>query len=157
MSKSGKKLTLSLMFSILTLLLAVGGFAVFFMTYGTGYYNYGEANSILITVFLSFALILELLVIILSFQGKQGVLTNFFSLIVSVALIAGMAILIGDRVEGIGYTIITAYDVGHGGEEACWLSFLASGLFIAGMVTNVIANFLPQKDSEKRVRKVKNR
>lgn len=140
-----KKMTLSRMLFMLTILLAVSGLVFFFMSYTTGYYIYGEADSILCTAVLSLAVLLETAAVVLNFLERQGFLTSIFSLAVSAALAAGMTVFIGNRVEGIGYTIITSFDAGHGGEEACMLSFLASGFFMAALLCNVTANFLPQK------------
>ena len=109
---------LEFVMGVLSLLLNIAGTVLFFVSYTTGYYKFGEMNSPMILTFAITAL-----------------------------LVAGAILLIGDRVEGIGNCIVTDYDSGHGGEEAIYYSLAASGAMLLGMLLNVAGSFcrVPQK------------
>ena len=88
-------------------------FVLFVLSYTTTYYTFGDMNSVLIFVFYLLALAAELAVMY----------------------------LLGDRFEGIGYTIFTDYDAGHGGEEACWYSIISSILMVLAIIATVVSGF----------------
>lgn len=67
---------------------------------------------------------------------------DLLSLLVTISLVAAAALLLGDRVEGIGYTLVTDYDAGHGGEEACIMSLVSSGIMLLDAILNITKNFL---------------
>ncbi len=93
--------------------LTLVAFVLFVLSYTTTYYTFGDMNSVLIFVFYLLALAAELAVMY----------------------------LLGDRFEGIGYTIFTDYDAGHGGEEACWYSIISSILMVLAIIATVVSGF----------------
>lgn len=122
--------------------LALLGLVLMILSYTTGYYVFGKANSILILVLIVIAILCTIASLI--FQKKQGKdwLIDLLSLLVTISLVAAAALLLGDRVEGIGYTLVTDYDAGHGGEEACIMSLVSSGIMLLDAILNITKNFL---------------
>lgn len=119
------------------------GLVFFLLSYTTGYYVLGEMNSMRILAAIIIAIILELAELILNRKMNSQVTENIFSLLVTVLSMFALVTLMGDRVEGIGFTIVTQFDAGHGGAEACYLSFVACGSFLVGCLMSIIHSFMP--------------
>lgn len=118
------------------------GLVFFLLSYTTGYYVFGEMKSYLILAGIIGALILETTALIFSQKFNRQILADICVLSVTVLCVFSMIMLLGDRVEGIGFTVVTQFDAGHGGAEACYLSFVScAGLLLGGCV-NVINSFL---------------
>ena len=60
-------------------------------------------------------------------------------------LAGAAALLLGDRVEGIGNCIVTDYDSGHGGEEAIYMSLASCILMLASAVYIIVGSFAQDK------------
>lgn len=121
--------------------LTLVAFVLFVLSYTTTYYTFGDMNSVLIFVFYLLALAAELAAILLSgFMGFRSWMRALFILAIVMAGLAAMYLL-GDRFEGIGYTIFTDYDAGHGGEEACWYSIISSILMVLAIIATVVSGF----------------
>lgn len=142
---------LEFVMGVLSLLLNIVGTVLFFVSYTTGYYKFGEMNSPMI---LSFFLVgigmeigMEIFSLLAMVKWGDKMWTRFLTFAITALLVAGAILLIGDRVEGIGNCIVTDYDSGHGGEEAIYYSLAASGAMLLGMIFNVVGSFcrVPQK------------
>lgn len=121
--------------------LGVVAFVLFLLGFSTGYYIFGQMNSVVIVILLTAGIIMEFLGFILRKKGVQSFWVLLFSYF-GIAFFTGAAfLLIGDRVEGIGNCIVTDFDAGHGGEEAIYYSLAASGLLLVSVVLNVIGCF----------------
>ncbi len=130
---------------IMAAVLGIGGLVMFFMSFTTGYYIFGEMNSRKIMILLIAAIAVEIITVITQSVFKR----SFWTLLlpyVAIGLFAAAAfLLIGDRVEGIGNCIVTDYDAGHGGEEAIYYSLIGSGLMVIGIISNIIGCFTKAK------------
>lgn len=135
--KGGLALYVSLGIFAVTLV----GFILFLLSYTTSYYTFGEMNSTMMLVFFIIALAAEIAVIALS--GIMGFRVWMRALFVVIIVMLGLAAmyLLGDRFEGIGYTIVTDYDAGHGGEEACWYSIISCIFDVVAIVACVVLGF----------------
>lgn len=126
---------------VLALLLNVAGLVLFGVSYTTGYYTFGEMNSLMILSFFLVGMGMELFSLVAMAKWGDKMWTRFLTFAVTALLAAGAILLIGDRVEGIGNCVITDYDSGHGGEEAIYYSLAASGTMLLGMIFNVVGSF----------------
>ncbi len=126
--------------SILMLVLGIAGLGLYLMSFSTGYYIFGQMNSVL-----TFCLLLAVVVLGVAFliinrkteaEWKWAVL---FLLLAVAGLTCGL--IFGDRVEAIGTTVVTDYDAGHGGEEAVYMSIVAVALLLVQMIIGVITAF----------------
>ncbi len=150
--KSGKKKYSALARGAFTAVLAAAGLILFLLSYTTGYYRFGEANCWPILLAVAAAVVIAAAVLFVNGKMHNTGLVSILMLIITALLVFGTVMLLGDRVEGIGFTIVTKFDAGHGGEEACWLSIAACGCFLAGCILNIISSFLPLDQSEKKVK-----
>jgi len=114
---------------------------LFFVSYTTGYYTFGQMNSIFVLILLVVAILVELISFILSKKDDEKFWKKLLSFVVIALLAFAATMLMGDRVEGIGNCIVTDYDSGHGGEEAIYLSIASSVLMLLGIVAKSIGNF----------------
>ena len=132
---------------VLSLLLNIVGTVLFFVSYTTGYYKFGEMNSPMILSFFLVGIGMEIFSLLAMVKWGDKMWTRFLTFAITALLVAGAILLIGDRVEGIGNCIVTDYDSGHGGEEAIYYSLAASGAMLLGMIFNVVGSFcrVPQK------------
>lgn len=138
---------------VLMILFGIAGLILFFMGFTTGYYIFGEMNSIQILVLILGAILMEMLCIFLGERFADKAWTRVLTLIVTALLAAAAIMLIGDRVEGIGNCIVTDYDSGHGGEEAIYCSLVSSVLLLLAMILNIVGSFghlkkMPTREKE---------
>ena len=135
----------------LALLLNVVGTVLFAVSYTTGYYTFGEMNSLMILSFFLVGMGVEILALIAMVKWGDKLWVRFLTYAITALMIAGAMLLIGDRVEGIGNCVITDYDSGHGGEEAIYYSLAASGVMMVGAIFNIMGSFCkaPQIKKEK--------
>ena len=138
---------LEFVMGVLSLLLNIVGLVLFFVSYTTGYYKFGEMNSPMILSFFLVGIGMEIFSLLAMVKWGDKMWTRFLTFAITALLVAGAILLIGDRVEGIGNCIVTDYDSGHGGEEAIYYSLAASGAMLLGMLLNVAGSFcrVPQK------------
>lgn len=137
---------------LITLILGIVGIVFFGLSYTTGYnssigVNYGERNSITITVMLAIMVVITMLSIILQITGKVQVkeLYNLIVFALVILLTLSTILLLVDRVEPIGNCIIAPWDAGHGGEESVYLSCVSMGCWLVALVCNIVASFLGYK------------
>lgn len=124
-------------------LLSLIGLIFFLLSYTTGYYTFGEMNSLLIlTLIIASLLSVAVSVIATKKATGEGILT-MLTFFITALLIASAALLLGDRMEGIGFTVLTQFDAGRGGEEACYLSFVSMGSFLIAGIVNIVGSFSP--------------
>lgn len=133
-------------------LLVIG--AVFFgLSYTTGYNQivYGEKNSIIITVFIVvIAVILAALLtlqMLEKFDRKE--IYNIAMVVLAALFILCTLLLLVDRVDAIGNCIVAPWDAGHGGEDSCYLAFVAMGCWILALAGDIVGCFFgyaKQKD-----------
>lgn len=135
----------------LALLLNVVGTVLFAVSYTTGYYTFGEMNSLMILSFFLVGMGVEIFALIAMVKWGDKLWVRFLTYAITALMIAGAMLLIGDRVEGIGNCVITDYDSGHGGEEAIYYSLAASGVMVVGAIFNIVGSFCkaPQIKKEK--------
>ena len=135
----------------LALLLNVVGTVLFAVSYTTGYYTFGEMNSLMILSFFLVGMGVEIFALIAMVEWGDKFWVRFLTYAITALMIAGAMLLIGDRVEGIGNCVITDYGSGHGGEEAIYYSLAASGVMMVGAIFNIMGSFCkaPQIKKEK--------
>ena len=98
--------------------LTVLALVLFGLGFSTGYYTYGQMNSVIVTICFGGALLIECCAILCLKKFPKALWPKLLTYLVTAALAFGALTLLGDRVEGIGICILTDYDSGHGGEEA---------------------------------------
>ena len=135
---------LEFVMGVLSLLLNIVGLVLFFVSYTTGYYKFGEMNSPMILSFFLVGIGMEIFSLLAMVKWGDKMWTRFLTFAITALLVAGAILLIG---EGIGNCIVTDFDSGHGGEEAIYYSLAASGAMLLGMIFNVVGSFcrVPQK------------
>ena len=121
--------------------LSVLGIILFALNYSTGYYIYGQMNSVVITICAIGAVILECAAVFCLNKFSDAWWPKLLTFGVTALLAFSAMTLIGDRVEGIGNCILTDYDSGHGGEEAIYMSLGGAIAWLAAMVFNIIGAF----------------
>lgn len=126
---------------ILTIVFAAIGLTLFLLSYTTGYYTFGSGNSSMILTMIGVAILAEVFYLFLQRRMTNDTWIGFLTFVVSALLAAAALLLIGDRVEAIGTTVVTDYDSGHGGEEAVYMSLVAAGFMLVGMVINMVGSF----------------
>ena len=137
MKKNGFELTAG----IVTLVLSVAALVLFFLSYTTGYYIFGQMQSSVIAALLGTGIAVEIAAIILRSKLPGALWPKLLTFAVTALLAAAAMLLVGARVEGIGNCIVTDYDSGHGGEEAIYMSLAASVLMLAAVVYNIIGSY----------------
>lgn len=144
-----KKGGLALYMSAAILAVTVAGVILFLMSYTTTYYTFGEMYSVMILIFCIVALVAEAAVFVLS--GLIGFRTWMRTLLIAIIVMLALAsmYLLGDRFEGIGYTIFSEFDTGHGGEEACWYSIICVILMLVAISATVVLSFFRLKNYKK--------
>ena len=121
--------------------LTVLALVLFGLGFSTGYYTYGQMNSVMVTVCYGAALLIECASLVCLKKFPKAVWPRLLTFLVTAALAFGALTLLGDRVEGIGICILTDYDSGHGGEEAIYFSLGSMLAALAAMVFNIIGAF----------------
>ena len=136
---------------VLALLLNVVGTVLFAVSYTTGYYTFGEMNSLMVLSFFLVGIGMEIFALIAMVKWGDKLWVRFLTYAITALMVAGAMMLIGDRVEGIGNCIVTDYDSGHGGEEAIYYSLAASGVMLVGAIFNIVGSFAkaPQVEEKK--------
>ena len=138
------------MFFAITAICSIVGLILSILSYFTGYYVLGEMNSIWMFIAIGTAILVQIVNFILNIKIKNEWIFTILNAFISILMIISFALLIGDRVEGIGFTIVTQFDAGHGGAEACYLSFGACGAWLLGSILKIVESFL-KTPSEKRL------
>ncbi|MCI8712925.1 MAG: copper resistance protein NlpE [Ruminococcus sp.] len=134
---------------VAALVLAVAAVVLFAFSYTTGYYTFGQMQSILITILLGAGILAEIVALFVRGKIPEVFWPKLLTFGVTALFAAASMLIIGDRVEGIGNCIVTDYDSGHGGEEAIYLSAAASILLLVAVVYNIIGSFARDKVAEK--------
>lgn len=101
---------LEFVMGVLSLLLNIVGLVLFFVSYTTGYYKFGEMNSPMILSFFLVGIGMEIFSLLAMVKWGDKMWTRFLTFAITALLVAGAILLIGDRVEGIGNCIVTDYD-----------------------------------------------
>nr|MCR4675413.1 hypothetical protein [Lachnospiraceae bacterium] len=126
---------------ILTLIFTFFGGVLFALSYSTSYYTFGTGASGIIMTLIVLAVVCSALDLIFTKINPDALWVKFLTFGTIGFLAASAILLIGDRVEGIGNTIVTDYDAGHGGEEAIYYSIAAAIMFLIAMILNIIGAF----------------
>ncbi|MCR5545645.1 MAG: DUF4923 family protein [Lachnospiraceae bacterium] len=126
---------------ILTLIFTFFGGVLFAFSYSTSYYTFGTGASGIIMAFIVLAVVCSALDLIFTKINPDAFWVKLLTFGTIGFLAASAILLIGDRVEGIGNTIITDYDAGHGGEEAIYYSIASAVMLLIAMVLNIIGAF----------------
>ena len=129
--------------SSVILLLSIIGLTFFLLSYTTGYYAFGQMNSNIILVLISFSLIALGGSIFLNLKYQNEPFISILTIAITVLLVASAILLLGDRIQGIGFTVLTNFDAGRGGEEASYLSFVAMGSLLLACIINIVGSFFP--------------
>lgn len=145
-----KKINRVVVFFAITAICSIVGLILSILSYFTGYYALGEMNSIWMFIAIGTAILVQIVNFILNIKIKNEWIFTILNAFISILMIISFALLIGDRVEGIGFTIVTQFDAGHGGAEACYLSFGACGAWLLGSILKIVESFL-KTPSEKRL------
>ena len=145
-----KRNGLELTTGIVVLILAVVGTVLFGMSYTTGYYIFGQMQSVTIATCVGIAIAAEVIALILRAKLPNAFWPKLCTFVVTAFLAAAAALILGDRVEGIGNCIVTDYDSGHGGEEAIYLSLGGAILMLIAVVYNIIGSFASDKPAEEK-------
>ncbi len=130
---------------IVALVLAAAAAVLFGLNFTTGYYTYGQMQSTLITGLLAGAIVVEIAALILRAMFPGALWPKFLPFVAIGCLAGAAALLLGDRVEGIGNCIVTDYDSGHGGEEAIYMSLASCILMLASAVYIIVGSFAQDK------------
>lgn len=145
-----KKINRVVVFFAITAICSIVGLILSILSYFTGYYVLGEMNSIWMFIAIGTAILVQIVNFILNIKIKNEWIFTILNAFISILMIISFALLIGDRVEGIGFTIVTQFDAGHGGAEVCYLSFGACGAWLLGSILKIVESFL-KTPSEKRL------
>lgn len=145
-----KKINRVVVFFAITAICSIVGLILSILSYFTGYYVLGEMNSIWMFIAIGTAILVQIVNFILNIKIKNEWIFTILNAFISILMIISFALLIGDRVEEIGFTIVTQFDAGHGGAEACYLSFGACGAWLLGSILKIVESFL-KTPSEKRL------
>jgi hypothetical protein len=136
-----KRNGLELTTGVITLILGVASLVLFLLSYTTGYYTFGQMQSPIIAALLGTGMAVEIAALIIRRKNPSALWPKLLTFCVTALLSGASMLLIGDRVEGIGYCIVTDYDSGHGGEEAIYMSIAASILMLTAVIYNIIGSF----------------
>lgn len=145
MKKSSGKFELAA--GVITIICGIAALVFFLASYRTGYYTFGQMNSLVILPFFLAGIAAEIFTLIALKKWGNQFWTQLLTFAVTALFCAGAILLIGDRVEGIGNCIVTDYDSGHGGEESIYRSLAASGILMAGALANIIGSFARKKEA----------
>ena len=154
MANQNKKNSFEAFACAVALILTIVAAGAFLMSYTTNYYTFGQMNSILITVCLAGAIVLEIVNIILRKKYPDKLWTKYLTYGVTALLAYCAVAIIGDRVEAIGTTIVTDYDSGHGGEEAIYYSMGGVALLLIAMIYNIRGSFESSEKSYGKGRRI---
>ena len=91
---------LEFVMGVLSLLLNIVGLVLFFVSYTTGYYKFGEMNSPMILSFFLVGIGMEIFSLLALVKWGDKMWTRFLTFAITALLVAGAILLIGDRVEG---------------------------------------------------------
>ncbi len=130
---------------IVALILAAAAAVLFGLNFTTGYYTYGQMQSTLITGLLAGAIVVEIAALILRAKFPGALWPKFLPFVAIGCLAGAAALLLGDRVEGIGNCIVSDYDSGHGGEEAIYMSLASCILMLVSAVYIIVGSFAKDK------------
>ena len=147
MNKANK--TLEFRSGIVTVALSLAALLLFFLSYRTGYYIFGQMQSSIIASLLGAGILVAVAAVILRAKLPNALWVKILTFCVTALLAAAAILLLGDRVEGIGNCILTDYDSGHGGEEAIYMSIGAVILLLLAVVFNIIGSFDKGKEGGK--------
>lgn len=117
------------------------GLILFLLSYNTGYFIFGQMNSIMILAFILTGILAEVFTLYAIGKWGEYFWVRLLTFVVTALFSAAAILLIGDRVEAIGNCVITDFDSGHGGEEAVYRSLAASGIMLLGVVLNIAGSF----------------
>lgn len=126
---------------IIVIALSLLGILLFALGFSTGYYTFGQLNSIGVLCAAIAAVVVECAALFLLKKFDKQWWPKLLTFCVTALLAFAAMTLIGDRVEGIGTCILTDYDSGHGGEEAIYMSLGGAIAWLAAMVFNIIGAF----------------
>ena len=146
-----KQLTREITADFAVILLTILALVLFGLGFSTGYYLYGQMNSVTVTVCYVAALLLAGIAILCLIKLPKAGWPKLLTYLVTAGLALGALTLLGDRVEGIGNCILTDYDSGHGGEEAIYYSLGSVLAALAAMIFNIIGSFGRDPDEEKKI------
>ncbi len=139
---NSKKAGMNKVNGLITIALTILGAVLFFLSYTTGYYIFGQMNSPLITGLICAAIVAACASIAAMRKYPDKLWAKLITFFVTGFLAAAAILILGDRVEGIGNCIVTDYDSGHGGEEAIYMSLVGAGCLLAAMIFNIIGAFV---------------
>ena len=144
-------------------ILTVIGLVLFVLSYTTGYYIFGQMHSVMIMICVFAAIVLQLVGAyaregrLVKISGKVsndqeiGVYAKekahgrewpYILVILMIVLLCwAVGMILMDRVEAVGNCIVTDFDSGHGGEQAVYMSFVASLFFLITVVLGIIKSF----------------
>ena len=147
-----KQTTRELTCGFAVIALTVLALILFGLGFSTGYYTYGQMNSVIVTVCFGAALLIECCALFCLKKFPKALWPKLMTFLVTAGLAFGALTLLGDRVEGIGICILTDYDSGHGGEEAIYFSLGSMLAALSAMVFNIIGAFGKDPEEEKLTR-----
>ena len=147
-----KQTTRELTCGFAVIALTVLALILFGLGFSTGYYTYGQMNSVIVTVCFGAALLIECCALVCLKKFPKALWPKLLTFLVTAGLAFGALTLLGDRVEGIGICILTDYDSGHGGEEAIYFSLGSMLAALSAMVFNIIGAFGKDPEEEKLTR-----
>lgn len=133
---------------VIAAVFSVIGIVLFFCSFSTGYYIFGEMNSYMVLLLLAMGIIVEVFSVFALTKWKGSFWTKLLDFVAIALLTAAAMLLLGDRVEGIGNCIVTDYDAGHGGEEAIYYSLAGSAAMLLGVTSNIIGCFFKEKTNQ---------
>jgi Na+/melibiose symporter-like transporter len=121
---------LEFVMGVLSLLLNIVGLVLFFVSYTTGYYKFGEMNSPMILSFFLVGIGMEIFSLLAMVKWGDKMWTRFLTFAITALLVAGAILLIGDRVEGTVYAMASfvrkmagAVCTGIGGWALTWIGY----------------------------------
>ena len=127
--------------SLASLALSAIGVVMFALSFSTGYYVFGEKNSVIVASALTAAIVAGAAGLAARLRWPESFWPQLLAMPAIMLLVFGAVRQMGDRVEGIGNCIVTDYDAGHGGELACWLSIVSFVLLLSAAVCMVVGCF----------------
>ncbi len=144
-----RKIGMEFVCGAVTLVLAAVALVLFGLSYTTGYYTFGQMQSGIIAALLGGGLVSGIAALVLRRRLPDKLWPKLITFAVTGLFSGAAALILGDRVEGIGNCIVTDYDSGHGGEEAIYLSLAAIALLLAAVVYNLIGSFAADRPERK--------
>ncbi len=135
--------------TFVTFLFCVVGLVFDLLSYFlANYYKlvFGEDNSIITLVFIIIAIVLSLALAGLEILfPRHKYIRRIAALLLTVCITVAFTYMIFDRLEAIGNCVVTAYDAGFGGEEACYLTFVGFGFLVVAAIINIVGTGLDER------------